>query len=89
MEGQDVTMVDISSAFVEADMDKIVYMKIEGIMAELLTKLDQKLYREYLRNENGRSVLYVQLKKALYRTLKAAILFWKTYHPACRSGVSK
>eukprot|EP00957_Ditylum_brightwellii_P056303 4267843-Ditylum_brightwellii.AAC.1 len=53
MEQRGVTTVDIPGAFMQADMDEVVHMKIEGTMAELLTKLDPKLYRQYLRNENG------------------------------------
>eukprot|EP00957_Ditylum_brightwellii_P108722 8293936-Ditylum_brightwellii.AAC.2 len=77
MEGRNVATVDIPGAFMQADMDKVVHMKIEGTMEELLTKLDPKLYRQYIRSKNGRSVLYIQLKKAIYGTLKAALLFWK------------
>eukprot|EP00957_Ditylum_brightwellii_P183358 13966408-Ditylum_brightwellii.AAC.1 len=77
MEGRDVATVDIPGAFMQADMDDIVHMKIEGTMAELLTKLDPKMYRPFLKNEKGKPIMYVQLKKALYGTLKAALLFWK------------
>jgi hypothetical protein len=35
------------------------------------------LYTKYITTENGEPVLYVQLQKALYGTLSAAILFWK------------
>jgi Reverse transcriptase (RNA-dependent DNA polymerase) len=76
-EGRDVATVDIPGAFMQADMDDVVHMKLEGTMAELLVKLDPKLYRKYVQTTNGKSVLYVQLKKALYGTLKAALLFWK------------
>ena len=46
-------------------------------MIELLTKLDLKLYRKYVTNERGRTVLYLELNKALYGTLQAEILFWR------------
>jgi hypothetical protein len=58
-------------------MDDLVHMKFEGKMAELLVKLDPKLYRKFVQIEKGKSVLYVELKKDLYGTLKAALLFWK------------
>eukprot|EP00957_Ditylum_brightwellii_P179825 13698387-Ditylum_brightwellii.AAC.1 len=58
-------------------MDDLIDMKIEGSMAELLVKIDPKMYRKYLRTENGKSVLYVRLQKALYNTMKAALLFWE------------
>jgi hypothetical protein len=35
------------------------------------------LYTKYLHKENGRVVIYVKLKKELYGTLQAAMLFWK------------
>jgi hypothetical protein len=54
-----------------------VHMKMEGRMAELLVRLDPKLYRKYVTMEKGKTVLYVELKKVLYSTLKAVLLFWK------------
>jgi Reverse transcriptase (RNA-dependent DNA polymerase) len=76
-ERRDVGIVDLPNAFMQADMDEKVYMKLEGKMAELLVKIDPKLYRKFILIENGKPVLYVELQKALYGTLKAALLFWK------------
>jgi hypothetical protein len=72
-----VAIVDIPGAFMHADMDDNVHMVLEGKMAELLVKLDPDLYAPHLLAENRRTLMYVKLKKALYRTLKAALLFWK------------
>ena len=76
-EGRDVATVDIPCAFMHADMDDIVHVKLFGKMAELLVMLDPKLYRKYVKVEGGKPVLYAKLRKALYGTLKAALLFWK------------
>ena len=76
-ENRDVATVDIPGAFMQADMDDVVHMKLEGKMAELLVKVDPKLYRKYVQMEKGKMVLYVELRKALYGTLKAALLFWR------------
>jgi hypothetical protein len=46
-------------------------------MAELLVKLDPKLYRTYVQVKKGKLIKDVQLKKALYGTLQASLLFWK------------
>jgi hypothetical protein len=54
-----------------------VHVKFEGEIAEMLVRMDPKLYRKYVRDENGKSVLYVELLKALCGTLRAALLFWK------------
>ena len=76
-EGRDVGIVNIPNAFMQVNMNDTVHMKLEGKMAELLVKIDPKLYRPYVMTENGKTALYVEFKKALYGTLKAVLLFWK------------
>lgn len=76
-EGRDVATVDVPGAFMHVDMDELVHMRFEGTMAELLVRIDPKMYREHLIMENGKKILYVELKKALYGTLRAALLFWQ------------
>jgi hypothetical protein len=77
MEERDVATLDIPGAFMQADIDEVVHVKFEGEIAEMLVKMDPKLYRKFVKDENGKSVLYVELLKALYGTLRAALLFWK------------
>ena len=57
-------------------MDDIVNMRLDGAMDELLVKVEPKTYSKHLVLENGKKVLYIRLKKALYGTLKASLLFW-------------
>ena len=61
----------------QTDMDETVHMKVEDTMANLLVKHDLAVYQKYLTSENGRMVLYVESKKALYGTLQVVLLFWK------------
>ena len=56
-EGRDIATVDIPGAFMQADMDEIVHVRWEGSMTDLLVKLDPKLYRKYIINENGKPIL--------------------------------
>ena len=77
LEKRDVSILDISGAFMQADMDEIVHIKFEGEIAEMLMKMDPKLYWKYIKDEHGKPVLYVELLKALYGTMQAALLFWK------------
>ena len=78
MEGRNVAKIDITRAFMQADMEDVVHMKLEGKMAELLVRIDPKPYRkEHVQMQVRKQVFYVELKKALYGTLKAALLFWK------------
>ena len=77
-EGRHVAVTDILGAFLHADMDQDVHMILEGEIAELIVKLEPSFYRKYVwKNKQGKPMLYVQLKKALYRTLQAALLFWQ------------
>ena len=78
LEKRDVATVDIPGAFLHADMEgDDVHVKFEGRLAEMLVKINPQMYRKYIRDENGKTIMYVQLKKALYGTMQAAMLFWK------------
>jgi hypothetical protein len=44
MEERDVATVDIPRAFMQANIDEIVRIKFEGKIAEMLVRLDPKLY---------------------------------------------
>jgi hypothetical protein len=69
---------NIPGAFMQADMAEVIHMKLEGPLAKLLlTRVDPILYKKYIVTEKGKPVLYVQLMKALYGTLQAALLFWE------------
>jgi hypothetical protein len=76
-EERDVATIDIPGAFMQADIDEVVHVKFEGEIAEMLVRMDPKMYRKYVKDEHGKSVLYVELLKALYGTMRAALLFWK------------
>ena len=77
-ESIDVAIIDITNEFVQMDMEgETVIMKLKDDLAELLVKTLPQLYRKYLINEAGKPVLYVELLKALYCTLKAELLFYK------------
>jgi hypothetical protein len=52
-EHRDVATVDIPGAFMQADMEDLVHMKLEGKMAELLVKLDPKLYQKYVQSSRN------------------------------------
>ena len=73
----DVATVNIPGAFMQGEQDETVHMRLEGTLAELLTKCDPKLYCQYVVTENNKPVLYVELIKALYGTLRAALIFWR------------
>jgi hypothetical protein len=77
-EGRYVVVTDIPGAFLHADMNKHIHMIMEGTVAEHVGKLELTIYRKYIwHDKKGKPMLYVRLKKALYGTLQAALLFWQ------------
>ena len=77
-ENRDIATVDIPGAFLHADMNDVVYMRVDGEMALMLVNIAPDLYQQYIINtKHGNPVLYLCLQKALYGTLQAALLFWE------------
>jgi Reverse transcriptase (RNA-dependent DNA polymerase) len=76
-ENRYVATVDVPGAFMQVDTDDLVHMRIDGTMAKLLIRLDPEHYNQYVQEKNGKKVIYVIVTKALYGTLKAALLFWR------------
>ena len=80
IEGRYVVTTDIPGAFLQTEMpeEEVVYIKIVGSMAELLERIDPKLYSQCIvTTRKGKKVLFARANKAIYGTLKAALLFWK------------
>ena len=77
-EGRATAILDVANAFIHADNDQYVLMLLWGKLAELIVKVDPSLSRKYvIMSKNGVPMLYVQLSKALYGMLRAALLFYK------------
>jgi hypothetical protein len=76
-EGRKVISVDVPGAFMQCDIDELIHVKLEGVMAKMMVRIDPDKYGPYLTEENGVPVLYMRLLKALYGTLQAALLFWE------------
>ena len=77
-EGRHVAVTDIPGTFLHADMKENVHMLLERTIAKLIVILDPSSYWKYIwENKNGKPMLYVKLRKALYGTLQAALLFWR------------
>ena len=76
-EGRKVAVLDVPGAFMQVDMDETVHVRFEGEMVDKLLEIDEDLYASYVTEEKGKKVMYVELLKALYGTLRAAQLFWE------------
>jgi hypothetical protein len=77
VEERDFATCDIPGAFMQSDMKGKAVMKLEGVMAKVIIKIDPKKYTKYVAKENGKDMIYIILTKALYGTLHAALLFWQ------------
>jgi hypothetical protein len=59
-------VTDIPGAFLHADMDQDIHMLLEGMIVELIIKLEPRLYRKYIwKNKNDKPILYVKRRKAV------------------------
>jgi hypothetical protein len=76
-ENREVVAINIPGAFLHADNEDYVIMKMVGTLAELMVKTNPKMYRQYVVLEKGRFVLYLRLQKALYGMMKSALLFYR------------
>jgi hypothetical protein len=84
-EGRDVMSADIPNAFIQANMPEIkdgeerVIMKITGVLVDLLVEIDPGKYGRFIVFERGNKTLYVEVIKALYEVLIAALLWYQQF----------
>ena len=77
-EKRDVTVFDIPGAYLHADYDKFVLLKLEGRFVDIMCQVNPDL-KKYVRHENGKKVLYLRLLKALYGCIESALLWYLLY----------
>ena len=71
-EGRTVKIVDVPGAFMHADQNDLVHVRFTGEMVDKLIEIDEEMYAPYVTWEANQEVMYVELLKALYGTIKAA-----------------
>ena len=79
-EHRKIAVLDVPGAFMQVDMDELVHVRFSSEMVDKLLEIDHELYSGYVTIEHGEKVMYVELLKALYGTLRAARLFWEKLH---------
>ena len=82
-EKRDVAVVDIPNAFVQTrlvdEKDKAI-VRLRGPLADALIRLDPDRYKPYATmDKKGQTVLYVQIKNALYGIMRAALLYYQRF----------
>jgi hypothetical protein len=84
-EERDVMTCDIPNAFIQAYLPKKepgedrVVTKITGVLVDMLVNINPELYGPAVVLENQKKVLYVEVLKAIYGMLEAALLWYKTF----------
>ncbi len=69
---------NVPSAFLNTDVDENVLMVLQGELAEMMVHIAPQMYREYITvDRKGMPVFYVKLQKALYRLMRASLLFYR------------
>jgi Reverse transcriptase (RNA-dependent DNA polymerase) len=77
-ERQDVATADVVGAYLNADMDTFTLMKLQGEAVDIMVQVDPT-YKQFINMENGKKILYLQLKKALYGCVKSALLWYELF----------
>ena len=77
LENREVAVLDVPGAFMQADIDELVYVRFTGEMVEKLLHMDYDMYKDYVVTKKGEKVMYMELLKVLCSTLRAARLFWE------------
>ena len=72
LESRNVTVLDVPGAFMQAEIDELVHVRFTGEMVNMLLQIDNEMYKDYVVMEKGEQVMYMELLKALYGTLRAA-----------------
>ena len=83
-EARDVMVIDVPNAFIQAELPtgpniEKVCMKITGVLVDYLLAIAPDVYSNYVVFERGKRVLYVQVIKALYGMLVAALVWYKKF----------
>ena len=80
-ECRDVFTADIPNAFIQTEQEgEHVYMKIRGELVDILVGMFPTVYKDFVVHDKiGVKELYVRLKKALYGTLTASLLYYQKW----------
>ena len=78
MEEREVGTADVPGAYLQADMEDHVILKMTGRSVDALCETDES-YRALVRTEKGMKVIYLRLKKALYGCIKSAMLWYNLF----------
>ena len=76
-EGRFVATADVPGAFLHSDMIELVYVVVDGVLVDMLIQSNPKYKKFVHTTRDGKRLVYLKLRKALYGTVTAARLFFE------------
>jgi len=76
---RDVATVDVTGAYLKADMDDFVVMKFMDDSVDILCEMNP-LHKRFIAVEKGIKELYIRLVKAIYGCVKSALLWYDLFN---------
>ena len=87
-EGRKIHTADVQGAYLHAEMDDFVVIKLQGWIIDILCEMKPE-YTTFVVYENCKATLYMHLMKALYRCIKSALLGYALFTGEPREMVFK
>ena len=79
-EGRHITIADIAGAFLKADMNDLVIVKLQGPAVDAILKVNKQRYNKYVSYSGcKKKTIYIKLKKAMYGTIPAPLLWYTLF----------
>ena len=77
-EGRNISIADVVGAYLKSNMLHYVIVKLTGKTLDVMCEVSSE-YEKIIAIENGKRVLYLRLKKALYGCMQSTILWYDTF----------
>ena len=86
-EGRDIATVDLPGFFLQTDQDKLILLKVSGVVDLLVVESNSTKWKKHLQKENKKWVIYVICKKAIYKTMNDNLLVYKKLAKLFKYGI--
>ena len=77
-EQRSTAVFDVPGAYLHAPPGKFVLLKITGEFVDIMCEVNPE-FKQDVRYEHGKKVLYVQVNKAIYGMIESALLWYELY----------
>ena len=78
VEERHVVVADITGAYLNADMDDFVLIRLSGDDINMMCHANPS-YKRFVTTSHGHKTMFLQLKKALYGCVKSALLWYRLF----------